>query len=170
MGEYIPLESLKPLAARYGLFDSFKKGDGIKIFEAGTHKIGPSICYEDTFGHLMRENSKAGATILANLTNDGWYPNSELGIQHLELARLRTVENGLPLIRACNFGVSGAIDSLGHSVKLIPFTKLTPGIHAFSVQLSTYTYPTLFSKWGNLPIILFSLVICALGAIYYRKL
>lgn len=165
MGEYIPIESLKPLAARYGLFDSFKKGDGVKIFETVKHKIGPSICYEDTFGHLMRENTKAGATILTNLTNDGWYPNSELGVQHLELARIRTVENGLPIIRACNFGISGGIDSLGYSSKLVPFTKLSPGIHSFSIQLSTYTYPTLYSKWGNIPIVLFSLLICLFAII-----
>lgn len=140
MAEYIPFDWLKPLAARYGLFDSFKKGDGAKIFVTDKAKIGSSVCYEDTFSGLMRKNKKAGATLLTNLTNDGWYPDSLLAKEHLELARLRTVENGLPLLRACNFGISGGIDSLGKTVKLVPYSEIPVGIHAFPIEISTYSY------------------------------
>lgn len=156
MAESIPYEWARPLAARYGLFDSFQAGSKMLPFQSGTHTIATSICYEDTFSELIRSNAKESATILTNLTNDGWYPNSSLGIQHLEHARVRAVENGLPLLRACNFGVSGAIDCLGRGVELIPFTALKSDIEATKVLVSTYTVPTLYSGLGDMPIVIFS--------------
>lgn len=163
-GEYIPFEWVKPLAASYGLFDSFGRGHGVEISTLGEHKIGASICYEDTFGNFVRQNKLAGATVLTNLTNDGWYPNSDLGIQHCEHARLRAVENGLPLIRSCNFGVSGAIDSLGKTVAL---HSLEEGVSAsaFAVDVSTYTYSTIYSQWGDAPIVIFSIMILVGGSL-----
>jgi apolipoprotein N-acyltransferase len=165
MGEYIPFEFAKPLAASYGLFDSFKRGVGPVVFPIHSHKIGPSVCYEDTFGTFMRKTVKAGATLFVNLTNDGWYPNSKLGLYHMELARIRTVENGRPLLRACNFGISGAIDSLGNTVKLVSYKKLTSNLVALPVQVSTYHYSTLYTKLGDAPVLMSSLAIL-FGAIF----
>jgi apolipoprotein N-acyltransferase len=97
MAEEIPAEWLKPLAAQYGLFDSFQRGKGVVLFKSNNQTLSTSICYEDTFPRIMREHAAKGATLLTNLTNDGWYPNSNLGSAHFELARLRAVENGRPL-------------------------------------------------------------------------
>ncbi len=151
MGEYIPFDWAKALAAHYGISDSFTPGKEAKLFEIAHHKIGASICYEETFGNLMRHNRQKGATLLVNLTDDYWFPYSKLGIQHFDHARPRSVENGVPMLRACNFGFSGAIDSLGRSVDVF---EGSPLIAAFAVSLSSYHYPTLYSLVGDLPLLL----------------
>lgn len=166
LAEYIPATWIKPLAARYGLFDSFSHGTRPIIAVINNHKVAASICYEDTFANLMQKNIKAGATFIANLTNDGWYPNSSLGLQHLEHARVRAVENGVPLVRSCNFGISGAIDSLGNSVML---NSDKTDISAFQVAVSTYTHSTLYSRFGNAPIVILSILFLTVGFQAFRR-
>jgi apolipoprotein N-acyltransferase len=154
MGEYIPFPWAKKLAEPYGIFDSFTPGTAAKLFYVGQHRIGPSICYEETFSNLMRQNKRLGATLFVNLTDDYWFPNSRLGLQHFEHARARTVENGVPLIRACNFGVSGAVDSLGRSTLAV---EGTPYLSASIANVSSYHYDTIYGRWGDTPILLLSL-------------
>ncbi len=166
MAEYIPANWVKPLAARYGLFDSFSHGTRPIIAVIHNQKVAASICYEDTFANLMQKNRQAGATLLANLSNDGWYPNSALAIQHLEHARLRAVENGVPLLRSCNYGISCAIDSLGRSAHLISDTA---EVSAIPVSVSTYTYPTLYSRFGNAAIVLISVLLLAFGILKTKR-
>lgn len=156
MGEYIPCKFAKEWAAKYGIYDSFTPGEGSHPFISGKHRIGASICYEETVSGMMRQNSVEGATMLVNLTDDYWFPYSMLAIQHFEHARPRTVENGIPLIRSCNFGISGVVDSLGREVDLREGTDETSG---FIVSFSTYHYPTLYSRFGDWPILMLSLII-----------
>ncbi len=160
MGEYIPCNFAKKWAAKYGIYDSFTPGKSAKPFHYQGHKIGASVCYEETVGSLMRQNSVKGATLLVNLTDDYWFPYSMLAVQHFEHARPRTVENGVPLIRSCNFGISGVVDSLGREV-LIKEGEETPS--AFLVSFSSYHYSTLYGKWGDLPILLLSSFFFLLG-------
>lgn len=162
MGEYIPFHWAKSLAAKYDVYDSFTPGKKAILFKNGSHKIGTSVCYEETFGDLMRKYSALGATLLVNLTDDYWYPDSSLALQHFEHALPRTVENGTPLLRACNFGLSGAIDSLG---RVIDAREGSPTPSAFEVSVSSYHYPTLYSRFGDLPILLLSSLILICGAI-----
>ncbi len=159
MGEYIPCNFAKEWAAKYGIYDSFTPGDGAKPFQYNSHKIGASICYEETVGSLMRQNSEEGATLLVNLTDDYWFPYSTLAVQHFEHARPRTVENGVPLLRSCNFGLSGAVDSLGRNVIIKEGTDEPSG---FIATFSTYHYPTLYGKYGDLPILLLSFALIGL--------
>ena len=112
MGEYIPFSWCKSLAAKYGVHGSFEPGSQAVLFN-GPVPIGPSICYEEIFGDLVRESCLLGAELLVNITNDGWYPHSKLPRQHFDHARLRAVENGVSLVRACNTGVTGLVDYLG---------------------------------------------------------
>lgn len=156
MGEYIPLECVKKLAASYGVHGSFTPGKEAKILGKKC-PLGVSICYEETFGDLMRENKLKGAEVLVNLTSDIWYPDSLLPKQHLEHARLRTVESGLPLIRACNTGVTCVIDSLGRTVASLTEDNqwLADSLYA---KVPTYTYKTLYSYVGDLLIIGWSLL------------
>jgi apolipoprotein N-acyltransferase len=150
MGEYIPFESCRKLAAKYGVYGSFTAGSEAKLFN-GKIPLGPSICYEEAFGHLMRDNRAKGAEMLVNLTNDGWYPHSKLPQQHFDHARLRTVENGIPLVRACNTGITGGIDSLGRVIGLWGNTpeeaQDAPG--AIKLDVPTYHYNTLYTRWGD---------------------
>lgn len=152
MGEYIPLDFLKELAADYGITGSFTPGNAPKIMSCRKIPFGVSICYEETFGNLMRQNKHSGAQLLVNLTSDVWYPNSRLPKQHWDHACLRTVENGIPLIRSCNTGITGAIDSLGRTVAVLggdnpEAVEWVPD--ALFVKVPTYTYSTLYSRLGD---------------------
>ncbi len=162
MGEYIPLSfitPLKTLASSYGITNSFTCGKEAKIFGKKI-PLGFSICYEETFGDVMRENRLKGAELLVNLTSDVWYPFSRLNQQHFDHARLRTVENGIPLIRACNTGITAAIDSLGRIVaKLGNNPQEAEWLSAaLRVEVPTYHYRTLYSLVGDKLIVIFSLL------------
>jgi apolipoprotein N-acyltransferase len=160
MGEYIPFDWCKKLAAKYGISGSFTPGKGGKIFD-GPVPMGASICYEETFGDLMRDARVRGAELLVNLTNDGWYPNSRLPRQHFEHSRLRTVENGIPLVRACNTGLTGACDSLGRIIALLGENDAHAQQLSDSIRLDvpTYHYHTLYTRWGDY----FILSLCCLA-------
>ncbi len=169
MGEYIPFAWCQRLAAQYGITGSFTSGKGAKIFD-GPVLFGTSICYEEMYGHLMRENRVKGAELLVNLTNDGWYPHSCLPKQHFDHARLRTVENGMPLVRACNTGVTGGVDSLGRIVGVLGDDHMQVQEVADSIRLSVplYHYQTVYAQSGDLPVILLS-SLCLLGGISWKK-
>jgi apolipoprotein N-acyltransferase len=155
MGEYIPFNFFKSVAAHYGILGSFTAGKKTEIWNCKNVPIGISICYEETFGNLMRENRLHGAEILLNLTSDVWYPNSRLARQHLEHARLRTVESGIPLIRSCNTGITCAVNSLGRDIAVLgendnESQKLSGALRA---AVPLYTYFTLYSLWGDMLIV-----------------
>jgi apolipoprotein N-acyltransferase len=162
MGEYIPFSFCRKLAASYGITGSFTPGTEAKVFDAGI-PFGTSICYEETFGHIMRESRLKGARLLVNLTSDIWYPT--VAQHHCDHALLRTVENGMPLIRACNTGITGAFDSHGREVRILGNTELDkiwkPG--ALYVQVPVISYHTLYSILGDYFIIAISFLCIVWG-------
>ena len=70
----------------------------------------PLICFEDMFPHLARQAVRDDTDFLVNLTNDGWFGDSAEQWQHMASAVFRAVENGVPLVRCCNNGVTCWID------------------------------------------------------------
>ncbi len=162
MGEYIPFTWCRKWAARYGITSSFTPGKKATLFN-GPVPFGVCICYEEIYGNLMRENRRKGAELLVNITNDGWYPNSLLPKQHFDHAKLRTVENGMPLIRACNTGMTAAIDSLGRIIGILPSSS--PDL--LRVSLPLYHYSTLYSLVGDAPVIAFS-AFFSLGKVWVK--
>lgn len=171
MGEYFPFSFCKDIAAKYGIQSCFTCGKKAKVFHTGKFPFGLSICYEETFGDLTRENKLEGAELLVNLTSDVWYPNSRLPQQHFDHSRLRSVENGIPLIRACNTGVTGAVDSLGRTVALLGENDAQSEWISDSllVNVPTYTYQTLYSKFGDNFIIGFCFIFLFLPFFYKKK-
>jgi apolipoprotein N-acyltransferase len=166
MAEYIPTSFCKQLAGLYGIAGSFTCGTGPVVFNHQLLPFGLSICYEETFGNLTRMNREAGAKLLINLTSDVWFPGSKLPKQHLDHAKLRTVENGIPLIRACNTGITCALDSLGKVTHALDIQNLES--HEWTaaglvVSVPTYTYQTLYSKFGDIPLI----IVCAIFIFCY---
>lgn len=151
MGEYIPFEFCRKMAAEYGINGSFTCGTSAKVLRTGKFPFGVSICYEETFGDLIRESRVNGAEILVNLTSDIWYPDSKLTKQHFDHARLRTVESGIPLIRSCNTGITCAFDSLGNLIDSLPEYDENNNWLADSlyVKVPSYHYNTLYSKTGD---------------------
>jgi apolipoprotein N-acyltransferase len=153
LAEYVPFEWVKKLTAGYGITEFFTHGKESKVF-ASKVPLSASICYEETFSHLMRQNRQNGASLFVNLTNDGWYANSRLPQQHFDHARIRAVENGVPLVRACNTGVTAAVDSLGRIIGQIVDEKRADVLVA---QVPLYHYLTLYSVWGDWGIVLLSI-------------
>lgn len=165
MGEYIPFACCRELAARYGVAGSFTCGSEAKVLSHKHILFSPSICYEETFGDVMRESRQKGSELLVNLTSDVWYPNSRLPRQHFDHARLRTVENGIPLIRACNTGVTGAIDSLGQIIAVLGGDKpeeveWIPD--SLLVEVPAYNYETFYAQVGDK----FIIGLCCLAIVF----
>lgn len=172
LGEYIPFQWCKKfIEKRYGITDLFAAGNEIKVLEGRSVPLGVSICYEETFGNLMRKNRLSGAKLFVNLTNDCWYPRSRLPLVHYHHGRLRTVENGIPLVRACNTGYTCGVDSLGRQVASLPpetrKERSSPG--ALHLNLPIYSYRTLYSTCGDQMIIGIALLLLVGGLIKKRR-
>src|SRR6185295_9602572 len=83
------------------------------LTELGGVRLGASVCYEVVFPDEVRDTVAAGAEVLVNLTNDGWYLDTAAPYQHLSMSALRAAENRRPLIRAANTGISAVFDAHG---------------------------------------------------------
>jgi apolipoprotein N-acyltransferase len=115
-GEYIPLPHLMPfLTALTPIQESFTSGTTSTVFTLPGREIPFSvlICFEDTLSALARQAVRNGARMLINQTNDAWFDPSAASRQHMIQSILRAVENGVPLIRVANTGVSCVIDRRG---------------------------------------------------------
>lgn len=171
LAEYLPFSFLQPLVARYGIINFFSHGKKAKITE-GKHPMSLSVCYEECFPHIMREGRQKGAKLFVNVTNDGWYPYSRLPEQHFIHGRVRAIENGVPLLRACNTGITAGVDSLGRTIARFENEEgkfeLEKG--ALYVPLTLYSFSTLYTFWGDVPILLISLIaLIFLGKIVILK-
>jgi apolipoprotein N-acyltransferase len=118
-GEYLPLADwLKPLGVNPLVVapGAFSPGNAVEqITGPKGIKIMPLICYEVIFaGPAMRQVK--GADLIVNVTNDAWYGATPGPYQHFRQAQLRAVENGLPLLRAANNGLSGLIEPMGNII------------------------------------------------------
>ncbi|TAN55267.1 MAG: apolipoprotein N-acyltransferase [Rhodospirillales bacterium] len=112
-GEYVPLKHLLPLPKITAGSTDFSPGPGPRTVELpGLPPVGPLICYEVIFPHAVTDPANRPAWLL-NLTNDGWYGFSTGPFQHFAQARMRAVEEGLPLVRVANTGISGVVDPWG---------------------------------------------------------
>ena len=117
--------------------------------------IAPNICYEDIFGDELLPGVRAGATIMANFSNLGWFGNSSALGQHWQMARFRAMEIRRPMLRTTNTGITGAIDPSGREIARLP--ALTAGY--VDVQIQGHAGLTPYARWGNLPI---TVVVCCI--------
>ncbi|MBS0622383.1 MAG: apolipoprotein N-acyltransferase [Verrucomicrobia bacterium] len=147
--ETLPTKWLRPLTAKYGIEGFYTKGEGAKCF-ASKVPLAPLVCYEETFGNLVRESSKLDVSLLVSLSNDGWYPRSKLPLQHFHHGRLRAVENGIPLVRACSTGVCAAVDHRGRTLAVFPHFE---GKGVLQVDVPLQRTRTLYKWLGDLPIL-----------------
>lgn len=173
MGEYIPFSFCRNLAARYGVFASFTPGNQTKVLSCSKAKFSISICYEETFGDLMRLNRAQGAELLVNVTNDGWYPDSRLPQQHFDHARVRSVEMGIPLLRSANTGVTGAIDSLGRTVAVLEKDNqpIISASGAILVNVPLYHYSTVYTWLGDRLILGFAWIALLFSSrLFFRRI
>jgi apolipoprotein N-acyltransferase len=147
-GEYLPFPGvfaavgLKKLTVDLG---SFASGPGPKTLTApGIPPFSPLICYEVIFpGAVVDASTRPGW--LLNVTNDAWFGDTSGPQQHLAQARARAVEQGLPLIRAANTGISGVFDAYGRSKAQLALNH--QGI--IDSGLPSALPPTLYARWGD---------------------
>jgi apolipoprotein N-acyltransferase len=113
-GEYQP--DWLPLGIQVVPGGGFARGPGPRTLTLpGLPPVGPFICYEAIFSSQVVDRANRPDWMI-NVTNDAWFGNSSGPRQHLAAARLRAVEEGLPLFRAANTGISAAFDSRGHEI------------------------------------------------------
>jgi apolipoprotein N-acyltransferase len=147
-GEYLPLQSL---LERLGMVQLTKLEGGFAAGERrqvlaipGGPPMLPLICYEVIFpGELVPAGERPGW--LLNVTNDGWFGMSSGPYQHLQQARLRAIEEGLPLVRAANTGISAVIDPMGRTVASLPLGS--EGV--LDAPLPRPVPPTVYAKFGD---------------------
>ncbi len=157
-GEYLPLRAIIGFTTVAAGQIDFSAGSGPRTLEVpGTPPFGALICYEAIFpGAVIGPGRRP--VWLVNLTNDGWFGTSAGPYQHFASARLRAVEEGLPVVRAANSGISGVIDAHGR-------TRASLGIGRAGVLEAALPAPlrarTPFSRLGNAPVA----IACLLGVL-----
>lgn len=158
-GEYVPLEGL--LRGLIGFFDlpmsDFSGGPDVQApLPVAGQRAAASICYEIAFGEEVIR-ALPEATLLLTVSNDAWFGDSLAPHQHLQIARMRVLETGRPLLRATNTGISAIIDARGEIVARSP--QFQRDVLSASIQPRTGATP--YVRFGNLPVVL--LVVIALG-------
>ncbi len=160
LGEYIPFH--KHLAPVSGLIGrgSFEEGDGPATLKLpGLPPFAPMICYEVIFPAAIVPRGDRPRWLL-NVTNDAWFGLSTGPYQHLTSARLRAVEEGLPMIRAANTGISAVIDAYGNVLASIDMAREGVIDHILPPARGATPY----SRWGDwmlLAFLAFSFVVVA---------
>ena len=157
-GEYVPLRRLLPLdKLTPGLVD-FAAGRSTRALRVGAlPPLRALICFEAIFPAEIRGDGAPPAWLL-NVTNDAWYGVSSGPYQHFTAARLRAVEQGLPLVRVANNGISGVIDPLGRVLVFLPLDA----VGALDAPLPRpLASSTLYARWGDgtLPLSLLPLLV-----------
>ena len=120
-GEYIPFKDVFSFAHRLteGVGD-MDRGNARTVFSASGQRFGIFICYESIFGDEVRQFVRNGAEVLVNISDDGWYGDTGAPWQHLDMARMRAIENHRWILRSTNTGVTTSIDPWGRLVVEAP--------------------------------------------------
>lgn len=156
-GEYVPLRGFLPIDKLVPGQGDFSAGDGRQTLTVpGLPPVSPLICYEVIFPAAVASRD-ARPRWLLNLTNDAWFGTFAGPQQHFAIAATRTIEEGLPMVRAANTGISAVIDPYGR-----PLAMLDLGVQGVidSGLPRALTMPTLYARWGNaVPIGLLGIVV-----------
>lgn len=144
-GEYVPLRQIPFIDAIAGAVD-FKAGEESQGFDAGIFgQIEVLICYEVIFPGFI--SNRPRPSLLVNLTNDAWFGHTAGPYQHLQQARARAIEEGLPLLRVANTGITAAIDPYGRIINSIPLGQAD----MIDVAVPKALAPTVFAqnRWAG---------------------
>ena len=171
-GEYIPLKSMLG-----GLLDilqvpmaSFSRGAAVQPLltlvdeNKNEQRISVSICYEDAFGEEVIRNLPE-ATLLVNVSNDAWFGDSFAPHQHLQMARMRSMETSRPMLRATNNGVSAMIDHRGDVLTTSPQFEVA----VLNGEVQPRSGETLYVKFGNWPVLFGLFIMLGLCGFWVRR-
>jgi apolipoprotein N-acyltransferase len=160
-GEYLPFEGVLGAIGLSRLTSGtvpYIPGPGPETLDLGEHgKAGIQICYEIVFsGQVVDQNNRPD--YIFNPSNDGWF-GAWGPPQHLAQARMRAIEEGLPVLRSTTTGISAVIDANGNVVQHIASGE-AEAIHG---KIPAAASPTLFSKWGNALPLMWAALLAVLG-------
>jgi apolipoprotein N-acyltransferase len=162
-GEYVPLQEYlffaRKLTREVG---DFARGTERKVFDIDGTRVGVFICYESIFPDEVRQFTANGAQVLVNISNDGWYGETGAPFQHLQMARMRAIENHRWVLIATNNGVTASIDPYGRIVKRLPRNVRAALMAPFSPQIET----TVYVRYGD--IFAWTCVVISILAIFMR--
>ena len=147
-GEYIPFKQFFSFADKLteGVGD-MDRGSIRNVFSTGGHKYGVFVCYESIFGDEVRQFTLNNAEVLVNISDDGWYGDTGAPWQHLNMARMRAIENRRWLLRSTNTGITTAIDPLGRIAIEAP--RHVRGAYAFSFEFAPTTWKSTYTRYGD---------------------
>ncbi len=145
-GEYVPFQKFFAFAGHLThQVGDMTHGWRRDLFATGGHKIGVFICYESIFADEVRIFAKEGANVFVNISDDGWYGDTSAPWQHLNMARMRAIENRRWLLRSTDTGVTCVIDPYGRITASVPR-------HIFTSLAARYGYRqdvTFYTAYGN---------------------
>lgn len=167
-GEYVPLESL--LRGMIAFFDlpmsSFSAGEPDQpLLQAGGQPVATTICYEDAFGEeVIRQLPEA--TLMINGSNNAWYGDSFAPHQHLQIARMRSLETGRPLLRATTNGISAFVDHKGSLIARS--AQFETDVVTSEIRPRQGSTP--YIRFGNVPVLLLLIASAAIIIGLYRSI
>lgn len=161
IGEFVPFgDLLRPLAPFFNLpMSSFSRGDYQQqnLLANGLH-ILPLICFEIAFPDQLAANFSESSNILLTVSNDAWFGDSHGPHQHMEIARMRALEFGRPLLRSTNNGVTAITDHLGNITHQLP--QFEESVLKADIKLVSGRTP--YSLYGSYPIWAVALLIAVI--------
>ncbi|KAA6464983.1 apolipoprotein N-acyltransferase [Acidobacteria bacterium AB60] len=166
-GEYIPFKDLLTFAHKLtGKVSDFSRGADRAVFRivdqhGQAHRYGVFICYEAVFADEVRQFARNGAEVLVNISDDGWYGDTSAPWQHLNMARMRAIENRRWILRDTNNGVTSAIDPNGRVRQSIP----RHAVDALPAQYGFRDDATFYTEHGD--VFAWVCAVCAAGAIVW---
>lgn len=166
IGEFVPFERfLRDVAPFFDLPNSsFARGDWQQAnLQAKGYQLLAALCFEIAFPRQIGANFSADTDFLLTVSNDAWFGDSHGPWQHLEIARMRALEFGRPLLRATNTGVTAVVDADGQVLGQLP--QFQDGVLTLEVPLTQGR--TLYSLLGDWPLYL----LCLAGAavLFWRQ-
>ena len=165
-GEYIPHRSffekaVPPLTEIAMLERDLEPGSGTYVFDSGEFTAGCLICFDSIYEDLARESVADGAQILLLSTNDSWFAESRALHMHEAQARLRAIENGVPVVRSANTGISSVTDRFGRIIE-----ESEPSVEAtVKAEVELPAHRTLYSYLGN-SVLAAMLAVCVFPPVY----
>ena len=166
IGEFVPFQEwLRPLAPFFNLpMSSFSRGEYVQenLVAKGLHLL-PLLCFEIAFPHQLAANLTPNTNLLLTVSNDAWFGGSHGPHQHMEIARMRALEFGRPLLRSTNNGITAVVDHKGHFIERIP--QFEEAVLKVNVPLVSGNTP--YSQWPRL--ILFLLIVIPLFLVRIPK-
>ncbi len=147
-GEFVPFEDLlRPLGSIFVFpMSSFSKGEAVQeVIKAGSLKLIPAICYESIFPELIKSQDRPDIQGILMLSNDSWFGPTRGPLEHLAIAKMRTLELQKPMLRVTNSGISAYLSHKGEELAVIEVNKA----EALDVTFTGYTGQTPYSKYGD---------------------